>query len=116
MKIIPYKDVDATHFDNDLAKGVDGRVLIGRKEGANNFCMRIFEISPGGHTPKHSHNWEHEMFIHAGTGDFYCKGNWNPVESGHVIFVPANEEHQIRNRGQQLLKVICLVPPGAPEL
>ncbi len=116
MKIIRYTDVDVTHFDNDLAKGVDGRVLIGRKDGANNFCMRIFEIAPGGHTPKHSHNWEHEMFIHAGAGDIYCKGIWNSVESGYVIFVPANEEHQVRNSGQQLLKIICLVPPEAPEL
>jgi quercetin dioxygenase-like cupin family protein len=116
MKIIPYTKVGATRFDNEQAKGVDGRVLIGKEDGANNFCMRIFEIEPGGHTPLHTHNWEHEMFIHQGAGEIYCRGEWNPVQSGHVAFVPGSEEHQIRNSGKELLKVICLVPPQAPEL
>jgi len=116
MKVIPYTDIKPTHFDNEMAKGVDGRVLIGKKDGAKNFCMRIFEIAPGGHTPKHAHAWEHEMFINAGTGEIYCNDRWIPVQPGHVAFIPANIEHQIKNTGIALLKVICLVPPQAPEM
>ena len=62
MKLINYKSVAPTNFDNDQAKGVAGRVVAGKADGAKNFCMRIFEIAPGGHTPKHAHPWEHEMF------------------------------------------------------
>ena len=29
MKIIKYADVTPTHFDNDQAKGVTGRVVVG---------------------------------------------------------------------------------------
>jgi quercetin dioxygenase-like cupin family protein len=116
MKIIPYTYIEATHFDNEYVKGVDGRVLIGKSDGANNFCMRIFEIEPGGHTPKHTHDWEHEMFIHEGAGKICCRGEWHPVQSGYVAFVPGGEEHQIENSGKELLKVICLVPAQAPEL
>ena len=68
MKLITYSDVKPTHFDNGPAKGVAARVLIGKADGAENFCMRAFEIAPGGHTPKHTHDWEHEMFVHAGPG------------------------------------------------
>lgn len=116
MKIINYTSVTPIHFDNDQVKGIDGRVLIGKNDGANNFCMRMFEIAPGGHTPKHAHAWEHEIFIHSGEGEAYGKGNWNPVQSGNAVFVPPNEEHQIRNTGKGLLIFACVIPAGAPEL
>jgi len=116
MKIIKYTSVKPTHYGNDQAKGVAGRVVVGKKDGANNFCMRIFEIAPGGNTPKHAHAWEHEMFIHAGQGEIYGNGKWNPVKPGTVIFMPPNEEHQIRNTGSKLLILACLVPSIAPEL
>ena len=116
MKLIHYTSVPPTHIDNEQAKGVSGRVLIGRNDGANNFCMRIFEIAPGGHTPRHTHAWEHEIFIHAGTGEVYGNGQWHPLQAGNVIFVPVNEEHQIRNTGQELFIFACLIPSGIPEL
>ena len=116
MKTIKYTDIKPTHFDNEMAQGVAGRVVVGKKDGANNFCMRIFEISPGGNTPMHAHAWEHEMFIHAGAGEIYGNGKWNSVQPGNVIFMPPNEEHQIRNTGKELLILACLVPSIAPEL
>ncbi|PKN76293.1 MAG: cupin domain-containing protein [Deltaproteobacteria bacterium HGW-Deltaproteobacteria-10] len=116
MKVIPYTDILPTHIDNESAKGVAGRVLVGKNDGANNFCMRMFEIAPGGYTPKHTHPWEHEMFIHAGSGEIYCGGDCTEIFAGHVAFIPANNEHQIKNTGNTLLKVVCLVPPQAPEM
>jgi mannose-6-phosphate isomerase-like protein (cupin superfamily) len=56
------------------------------------------------------------MFIHSGEGEIYGNGQWNPVKSGNAIFVPSNEEHQIRNRSKELLIVVCLIPSKAPEL
>jgi quercetin dioxygenase-like cupin family protein len=116
MKINPYTQAQATHFASEAATGIAARVVIGKTDGANNFCMRVFEIAPGGHTPKHSHNWEHEMFVHSGKGEVYGNGRWNPLASGNVVFIPGNEEHQLRNTGKELLVVVCLVPGTAPEL
>ncbi len=116
MKITEYSDIKATLIDNEKAKGVAGRVAIGKSDGAKNFCMRVFEVSAGGYTPKHSHEWEHEIFIHSGEGEIYGNGRWNPVKSNHVVFVPGNEEHQIRNSGGDALIFVCLVPSKAPEL
>jgi quercetin dioxygenase-like cupin family protein len=116
MKIINYRSVTPTHFDNDQTKGVAGRVVIGKNDGANNFCMRIFEIAAGGNTPKHAHPWEHEMFIKAGVGEIFGNGKWNPIQPGKIIFMPPNEEHQVRNTGRELLILACLVPSIAPEL
>lgn len=116
MKIKKYAEIAPTIFDKEPAKGVAGRVVIGKDDGAGNFCMRVFEIAPGGHTPKHAHPWEHEMFIHAGVGEIYGNGKWNPIEAGNAMFMPPNEEHCVRNTGKELLILVCLIPSIAPEL
>jgi quercetin dioxygenase-like cupin family protein len=116
MKIINYTSVPPTHFNNDQVKGVAGRVVIGKNDGANNFCMRIFEIAPGGNSPKHVHAWEHEIFIHAGAGEIFGSGQWHPLLAGNAVFIPPDEEHSIRNTGRELLIFACLIPAGAPEL
>jgi quercetin dioxygenase-like cupin family protein len=116
MKLTPYTQAPATLFDREPAKGVAARVVIGKSDGAPNFCMRVFEIAPGGHTPRHFHDWEHEMFVHAGAGEVYGDGQWHPLASGNAMFIPASAEHQLRNTGKELLVVVCLVPGTAPEL
>ncbi len=116
MQTKPYKTATPTLFDNEVAKGIAARVVIGKDDGAPNFYMRVFEIAPGGHTPLHTHAWEHEMFIHAGAGEVFGNGRWQPVQAGNVVFIPGNEEHQIKNPHQEMLVVVCLVPASAPEL
>ncbi len=116
MKIKEYREVKAKHFDSEIAKGIAARVVIGKADGAPNFCMRVFEIGPGGHTPKHAHDWEHEMFIHAGEGEIFGNGQWSPIAAGKVVLIPGQEEHQMRNPGKEKLIVVCLVPGSAPEL
>ncbi|MBW1990287.1 MAG: cupin domain-containing protein [Deltaproteobacteria bacterium] len=115
-KTAHYTEIEPTRFDGGPAKGVDGRVLIGKADGAQNFCMRLFVVDPGGHTPKHSHGWEHEIFIHAGEGHMLLGGETRPVSAGAAVFIPPGMEHQIQNTGRQPLMVVCLVPAAAPEL
>ena len=91
-------------------------LVIGKSDGANNFCMRFFELSEGGYTPKHYHEWEHEIIIHSGKGEVLSQDKWIPVTKGHVIFIPGNEEHQIKNASQDPLVFACLIPAGPPEL
>ena len=76
MKIIRYQEAETKVFNTAPAKGVTGRVVIGSADGAVNFAMRIFELAPGGHTPLHAHEWEHEIFVHAGRGAAYRAGEW----------------------------------------
>jgi quercetin dioxygenase-like cupin family protein len=116
MKVIQYRQISPKIFEGNGAAGVTGRVAIGKGDGAGNFVMRIFEVSPGGHTPKHTHDWEHEVFAHCGKGEVFSGGAWHPFETGDAVFIPANEEHQIRNSGEENLLFLCLIPAKAPEL
>ncbi len=116
MKIKNYRDIEPIRFESDVAKGVAGRVVIGREDGAENFCMRVFEVARDGYSPKHSHDWEHEIFIHSGKGAVLNDGKWVTVEPGNVIFIPKNEEHQVKNIGDDTLVFVCLIPAGVPEI
>jgi quercetin dioxygenase-like cupin family protein len=116
MKAMHYSKIKPTRFDSEAVKGVTGRVAIGKADGAQNFCMRIFELSPNGFTPRHRHVWEHEIFIHNGKGELFFENKWNPLEPGYIVFIPGNKEHQIRNIGTEPLVFACLVPKSAPEL
>lgn len=116
MKIIHYSDAEAKVFTGDAVKGAKGRVLIGQADGAKNFCMRVFELSPGGYTPKHTHEWEHEVFVHSGEGAAFSGGEWIPVSKGTAVFIPPYEEHQLKNTGDAPFIFVCLIPSGYPEI
>lgn len=91
-------------------KGVKMRRVITEEDGAPNFIMRVFELTPDGYTPLHSHEWEHEVFILSGEGEVTSAEGKHKVEKDDVVFVPGNEIHQFRNIGEQPFKFICLIP------
>lgn len=116
MKILNYQESPAKKFDGDIVKGVTGRVVIGKADQANNFCMRVFTVAPGGFTPKHSHEWEHEIFVHSGAGKVFRNGEYQAVKSGTVLFIPGNEEHQFKNESEEDFVFVCLIPSGVDEI
>ena len=52
MKIIPYKEAEIKTYSGNAPKGVVGRVVIGKNDGAKNLCMRVFELDPETYTGK----------------------------------------------------------------
>ncbi len=113
MKVKPIVE----HAQNDVqmegAKGVRMRMLVGPEDGARSFHMRHFEVRPGGHTPHHQHDFEHEVVILKGQGVVKSDQGERPVSAGHVVWVPPNETHQFQNTGRDPLEFICLIP--APQ-
>ncbi len=116
MKIIEYREAPARELTSATMHGVTGRVVVGKADGADNFCMRIIEVAPGGVIPPHRHPWEHEQFVHAGRGRVRHGEQWTGIGPGSVLFVPADAEHHIENIGDEPLVIVCLVPNFAPEL
>ncbi|MBL8747393.1 MAG: cupin domain-containing protein [Phycisphaerae bacterium] len=90
-------------------KGVTMAVMVGRDDGAPNFALRSFRVEPGGHSPRHQHDYEHEVFVVEGTGEVLLEGSFHPIRKGDVIYVPANHEHHFR-AGASGMQFLCLVP------
>lgn len=116
MKVVEYQETLSQSFNSEVVKNVTGRVVIGKDDGASNFCMRVFSVGPEGFTPRHSHEWEHEIFVHSGEGQVYRAGEWIDIKAGTAIFIPGNEEHQMRNTGTEDFTFVCLIPSGVAEL
>ncbi|NIP67434.1 cupin domain-containing protein [Candidatus Bathyarchaeota archaeon] len=102
---IEQKDITEPGFD-----GVKVRWLITRGDGAENFAMRHFEISPGGESAHHSHSWEHETFILNGRGLVVCGDEERQVSPGFVVFIPPNVPHHFENLGDDEFRFLCLIP------
>jgi len=109
MIINHYEDVETI----EIMKGVKKRVVIGEKEGAPHFIMRIFELEPGASSPLHDHPWEHEIFVLQGEPMVRNdSGDETPAREGTTIFIPAGEEHCLTNRSEGIVRFMCLIPAG----
>ena len=75
-----------------------------------NFHLRYFRIEKGGNSPKHSHNYEHEIFFLKGNGKVYIDGEEFIVEENSFVFIPPNKEHQIINTQEGDLEFLCIIP------
>ena len=113
MKVNHYQQIESNAVDMEGAEGCRVRWLIGEKDQAPNFAMRQFEVAPGGHTPRHQHPYEHEVFVLEGEGVVLEGDRQHTLRAGDVVFVRPDEVHQFRNPGDVPLKFLCLVPNSA---
>jgi quercetin dioxygenase-like cupin family protein len=109
MRVYHYTDVEAKDAGEGTFK-LKVRWLITKDIGAPTFAMRLFEMKPGGYSPLHSHDWEHEVFILEGEGAVIGGSEQRRFKPGDAVFIPPNEKHQFRNTGKKLVKFLCLVP------
>ncbi len=86
MHIISSYEMKGKEINLPDTKNVIMKPLITKNEGAPTFALRQFELAMDGHTPYHRHPWEHE------------------------VYVPPGELHQFKNRGEGMLKFLCIVP------
>ena len=110
MLIRNIESAEPRPVDMPGAERVSMAVMVGREDGAPNFALRQFRVEPGGHTPRHSHDYEHEVVVLGGRGTVLLEGEERPLRAGDVVYVPAEEEHQFRAAGEEDLRFLCLVP------
>ena len=109
-----YKDVEnkkATLHDGTIVPKVHVRWLVDNKDGAKNYAMRRFEISPDGKVPLHSHPEDHEIYVLQGSAKFMNeKGREESAIPGDVFYIPPLEKHAIVNTGTDDFVFICIIP------
>ena len=113
MKLNHFEEVEQNAVDMPGAEGCKVRWLVGVKDGAENFSMRQFEVDVDGFTPKHSHPYEHEVFVLSGEGTVLEGETIHKLQSGDVLFIHPDEIHQFKNTGDVPLQFLCLIPNSA---
>lgn len=104
------KDVKEIKLEGALIKDAYKKVLVSPAEGWEGYVMRLFRLSSGGYTPRHSHPWPHINYIVAGKGMLHLDGKDYEVEAGSFAYVPSDKEHQFMNVGKEDFEFICIVP------
>jgi quercetin dioxygenase-like cupin family protein len=92
------------------AAGVAMQIMVGRADAAPSFALRHFIVEPGGHTPHHSHPYEHEVYVVAGSLAAECDGSVKEVSGGDVLLVPSGAVHQFVNQSSSPARFLCVVP------
>ena len=110
FKAIHYSEVGADIVADKGAQRTEVRWLITKDDGAEHFAMRCFEMAPGGHSPHHAHDWEHEVFILDGECLVVCDDERREVGPGYVVFIPPNQVHHFENKSPSVVRFLCLVP------
>lgn len=114
MKVVHYTDVELEPVYAEGAKGAKIRWLIAQKDGAPNFALRMFEVEPGGQTPYHTHDWEHELYVLDGQGALLTERGEFAFATNDVMYVDPNMMHAFKNTGDGVLKFLCIIPHEKP--
>lgn len=110
MFVSHVKQTRSINVGSPGATGVIKQILVGPEQGWDGWVMRLFEVSPGGSTPRHSHDWPHINYVIGGQGTLFLDGEEHSIEQESIAYVPAGREHQFLNRGTVPLRFICIVP------
>ena len=109
MILKSYKDVSPTKYEA-APEGVQIREMITAKDGAPNFALRVFDVQPGASTPFHTHAWEHEVYIIAGTGRVRTEGEETPFKAGDSVYIAPDEQHCFVADASTTVQMICCIP------
>ncbi len=76
------------------------------------FCFRVFTVEPEGHTPYHTHPFEHLNFVIEGTGVLVNEaGDEKRLKKGDFAIVLPEEKHCYKNAStDNPFVMICAVP------
>ena len=104
-------EVPAQDVNMEGVKDVKVKVLFGPADNAPTFAMRVFEMAPGGHTPFHTHPFEHEAMLLDGDIAIVTEDGDRPLKKGDVVLMPPEEKHQFKNLSDtEGARFMCLVP------
>jgi quercetin dioxygenase-like cupin family protein len=111
MHIAALEEVRKIRPNMEGAKGVYKQIPISKENGTPTFSFRVFTIEPGGHTPRHSHPFEHLNYVIEGRGTVVAEERERELKKGDFVLVLPGETHQYKNTSaDNQLIIICAVP------
>lgn len=112
MKIVSLASTEKKKVEMDGAAYAWKQLPLGSKEGSPSYSFRVFTLEPGGHTPYHSHPFEHMNYAIEGSGLLIDEaGNEHALNEGDFALVSPGEKHQYRNNSpDRVFRMICGVP------
>jgi quercetin dioxygenase-like cupin family protein len=118
MKVIHASEVAPDIVREPGAKQATIRRLIDTSDGADRFVLSLFEVSAGGSTPPHYHEWEHEVFVLEGTLqlDLPHESRSISLKPGDTVFIPRGEAHGFSTPADASARFLVVAPTERPPV
>jgi len=100
MHITSLDDIKKIKPNMEGAKGIYKQIPISRDNGTPTVSFRVFTIEPGGHTPLHTHPFEHVNYVIEGNGTVIDGDRERDLNEGDFVLVLPGETHQYRNTSE----------------
>jgi quercetin dioxygenase-like cupin family protein len=97
-------------------KGAEGKVVIGKADGAQQFIIRYFRVEPGGWTALERHPHDHGIVVLHGKARVLLGSEEVEVGPRDAVYISPNEVHQLLPVGDEPLGFLCIVPPKENEI
>lgn len=111
MHLSSLTEAEKVKLEMDGAENVYKQIPISKADGSPIFSFRVFTLEPGGHTPLHSHPFEHLNYIIEGDGAVISGNDETKIKKGDFILMQPDETHQYKNTSpQNPFIMICAVP------
>ncbi len=112
MKITSLDKVKKMKAQMEGAENVYKQVPLSKSDGAPTFSFRVFSIEPNGHSPFHTHPFEHLNYIIEGDGAIVTEnGEEHELKKGDFALILPDEKHQYKNKStSEPMVFICAVP------
>lgn len=106
MRIYHYSEMPDEAIGPD-APGARKRKL---NDVESSVSTAMIEVAPGGHTLRHSHPYEHTMYIVEGMGEARDENGNAPLSPGVFLYIRPDELHVVYNTGVKPLKFLTIEP------
>jgi len=106
MRVYHYSDMPDQPIAGD-APGTRKRPL---NDVDSAVSTAMVEVAPGGHTLRHSHPYEHKIFIVEGMGEARDDSGNIPLAPGVFLYIRPEELHVISNNGAKPLRFLEIEP------
>ena len=77
------------------------------RSGARDSATCYFEIDPGKHIGRHTHDAEETILVLEGTGTAHVGDESSGVDAGSVVNVPAHALHDVANGGEAIMRMVA---------
>ncbi|WP_022853193.1 cupin domain-containing protein [Thermodesulfatator atlanticus] len=102
---------DITFVPHPKFDGVKWAPLI-NAEKTDRISVCLLLLEPDVEIARHIHDPQIDsIFVLEGEGEAFVNGKWEKIKPGDYVFVPARDEHGVKNTGNSPLKLFIVHSP-----
>lgn len=102
--------------ESRYAAGATYTIIAAGAATASAYTVAEIALEPGGELPAHRHaRYEEAFYVLEGSASVLVDGEEYEASTGSAVLVPWGVHHQVRNRGDQAVRLFNLTVPGGIE-